>query len=150
MILEHFSAEPYLQPYSEGQKPLPRHKPDGLWVSVKGECDWKWWCEQNEFGFDRMQYRFGIELHDDARILIVKGPAALREFTDEYCEPVNDETSNIYWSRVAEQHDGIIITPYLWSCRLEAEFGWYYGWDCASGCIWNHEAIAEVRDACPV
>ena len=44
------------------------------------------------------------------------------------------------WGYLATQYQGLIIAPYLWDLRL---FGpaWYYGWDCASGCIWDLTAV---------
>jgi hypothetical protein len=48
----------------------------------------------------------------------------------------------IDWQRVAEQHQGIIITPYQWECRYSID--WYYIWDCASGCIWDPDAIESI------
>ena len=39
--------------------------------------------------------------------------------------------------------DGIIIAPYQWYCRMTVD--WYYTWDCASGCIWNLDAIESVN-----
>ena len=38
---------------------------------------------------------------------------------------------------------GIIISPYQWDCRLALESGWYYGWDCSSGCIWDISCIQD-------
>lgn len=35
--------------------------------------------------------------------------------------------------------------PYQWRRRNERGFSWYYGWDCASGCIWRASAIREIR-----
>jgi hypothetical protein len=32
----------------------------------------------------------------------------------------------------------------VWECRLDPAAAWYYGWDCASGCVWNLEVIADV------
>jgi hypothetical protein len=53
-------------------------------------------------------------------------------------------TYEIDWYRVAEQYDGIIITPYIYERRLTEYTTWYYSWDCASGCIWNGKAIANI------
>jgi len=36
---------------------------------------------------------------------------------------------------VSKEYDGIEIAPYQWDARLSLI--WYYGWDVASGCIWN-------------
>lgn len=48
----------------------------------------------------------------------------------------------IDWQAVASDHDGIIISPYNWPARHEMI--WYYPWDCASGCIWNADAITSI------
>ena len=42
------------------------------------------------------------------------------------------------WGAVAARYDGIEIAPYVWERRLEV--WWYYGWDCASGCLWRPKA----------
>lgn len=49
------------------------------------------------------------------------------------------------WAAIGKLYDGIIIAPYLWERRLNGGAMWYYGWDCASGCIWNPRAISEVN-----
>ena len=47
----------------------------------------------------------------------------------------------IDWHAVAQAYAGIEIAPYCWSLRFEYEFLWYYGWDCASGCVWELSAV---------
>ncbi|QBI98814.1 hypothetical protein SEA_BOBBY_184 [Mycobacterium phage Bobby] len=49
----------------------------------------------------------------------------------------------IDWGKVAADYGGIIIAPYQWSRRMDPH--WYYTWDCASGCIWNLEAIESLE-----
>ena len=51
----------------------------------------------------------------------------------------------IRWEEVKTLWDGIIISPYNWKCRHSPSTEWYYGWDCASGCIWNVEAIKNYK-----
>lgn len=51
---------------------------------------------------------------------------------------------HIQWEKVKKEYDGIVIAPYQWECRLRNKFMWYYSWDCASGCIWNIDAIATM------
>ena len=41
----------------------------------------------------------------------------------------------IDWKKVASKYDGIEIVPYQPKARMNLL--WYYGWDIASGCIWN-------------
>lgn len=36
------------------------------------------------------------------------------------------------------------ITPYCWPARMDPDLIWYYGWDCASGCIWDASTIHQV------
>ncbi len=49
------------------------------------------------------------------------------------------------WTRIASEYQGIIIAPYVWECRLNDSCNWYYGWDCASGCIWDAAAVALIE-----
>ena len=51
--------------------------------------------------------------------------------------------SSINWKKVQNDgFNGIEICPYLFDKRMDAQ--WYYGWDVASGCIWNKSGIADV------
>lgn len=45
--------------------------------------------------------------------------------------------------RVRQDYAGIEISPYQYECRFELT--WYYGWDVASGCVWDKEAIRAVE-----
>ena len=65
----------------------------------------------------------------------------------------------IQWAEVASLYDGIEIAPYQFERRLgyHSEIGkavsdWYYGWDCASGCIWTPKdtRIEFIEDLVPV
>ena len=48
----------------------------------------------------------------------------------------------INWQPLTEQYAGIIISPYQWKRRLDGRASdWYYGWDCASACIWDLSAV---------
>lgn len=126
-------------------------KPVGFWVSVPGEDDWPTFCRNERFAAERFEFEHTVTLAADASVLLVPGPLEMSRFHNEYSvEP--DEWTFIYgtrhgarpidWRAVAADYDGIIIAPYQWSHRLE--LSWYYGWDCASGCIWNLDAIAAM------
>lgn len=52
--------------------------------------------------------------------------------------------SAIMWPKVAKEYQGIIISPYQWERRDFFGTFWYSGWDCASGCIWDKEAIKSI------
>lgn len=126
-------------------------KPNGLWVSVEGPDDWRAWCEAEQFGC--LDCATEIVLHPDANVLRIETPDALKAFHDEYCCPPawahglpDYDEHAISWLLVAEKYQGILIAPYQWGCRLDGPMSsWYYGWDCASGCIWDASAVAEVR-----
>ena len=120
-------------------------KPRGFWVSVQGEQDWFSWCRDEEFRLHRLTVEHVVDLSVGAKILYLESVDELDSFTLEY-GVVEHKTwgddIQIDWVRVAGEYDGIIIAPYQWDRRLEHD--WYYPWDCASGCIWNLDAIAAV------
>lgn len=127
-------------------------KPNGLWLSVSGSDDWESWCRANEFGCGDIVYR--VTLRADANIAWLCSGADIDMFHTTWSEPgevwrggtapLSDEYVRLHWEvnwqRVAQQFDGIIITPYQWSRRMGGPF-WYYGWDCASGCVWKLDAV---------
>lgn len=118
-------------------------KPRGLWVSVDGEDDWQQWCQSEMPEWMNGVQRYRVHLAQPNNVLLLTD---LWGFQDEYGRIVPDRFGSKYidWPTVAKAYDGIIIAPYQWSCRMEMD--WYYGWDCASGCIWNADAIARVEE----
>lgn len=152
--LIHYSGQPLTQIRSTQQEVKSNRgstfwKPKGLWVSVEGEDDWKEWCKSEQFSLDRLAYATQIILAPDANILRLTTPQELRTFSAQYgFNPWPDislrSMYGIHWNAVAAKHQGIIIAPYLWSCRLDNDVFWYYSWDCASGCIWDAAAIAKL------
>ena len=58
--------------------------------------------------------------------------------------PNDSEESRPDWAKVASHYDGIEICPYIESRR---NMTWYYGWDVASGCVWNASGIKELIKA---
>lgn len=126
-------------------------KPDGLWVSVEGKDDWPSWCRSEDFRLRRLTHPTEIILAADANILRISGASALRKFHAAYKkrsavgEPEYCRDRAIDWGVVADQYDGIIIAPYVWSLRLDGNVRWYYSWDCASGCIWRSRAVKALR-----
>lgn len=152
MRLIHYSAEPFNFEHRRVEQPEAASfpmKPQGLWVSVKGETDW---AEQGRemFGDGGFHYASLIELTADANILRLSSVRQIDSFTEQYrcaADPRFPSISGsmIDWRRVAEQYQGIIIAPYQFERRLTPHTFWYYGWDCASGCIWNTAAVASVE-----
>jgi hypothetical protein len=159
--LIHYSNKPVLEVRSIDQRPqtkgVPR-KPRGLWVSTEGEDGWAEWCKAENFQLDCLEYQTEVLLKPQANILTLEGKEAIVAFTNEFGVPAPeylrglssffDSYGNGYgidWQKVAKKYQGIIIAPYCWELRLEDTTWWYYGWDCASGCIWNADAVAELK-----
>lgn len=145
--LNHWSAEPIANIDHRKYQLMIDWKPHGFWFDVNR--DWLRWCKSEGFREESLAHRHRIRLADNAAILRLVGTDAIRRFTEEYTVPhpalihIGDEASIlgryhravIDWPRIAESFQGIIITPYCWQARMD--FMWYYGWDCASGCVWD-------------
>lgn len=116
-------------------------KPQGFWVSdeSEGSHGWSSWCRAEEYSLGTNAY--DVELTDDANVLTISTADAVRDFHESY--GVGRGAYYVDWARVADQWQGILITPYQWSLRL-SDAQWYYSWDCASGCIWDAAAVKSV------
>lgn len=148
MLLRHYAKRPVASVYSVEQDAEPQMKPNGFWVSVD-DCgdNWKAWCEAEDFGRDRLVVLHGIDLAPNANILRLSSASEIDALTKRYAEiePRWKAAYRVRWQEIATRYDGIIIAPYIWTRRLEGGSDWYYGWDCASGCIWNANAIASIQ-----
>jgi hypothetical protein len=151
MKLSHFSPEKFIDKVesrkqrSDNDYHSAHEKPLGLWVSVDGEYCWDTWCRENDF--NRGIYRHRVILSDTAKILYITTAEELVTFRDTYArhEPRTrfQRDKYIAWADVAKEYQGIIISPYIWEKRLSEM--WYYGWDCASGCIWSSDAVSKIE-----
>lgn len=145
MRLSHFTSEPITELVDVQQSRTHNFKPCGLWVSADGEDDWPSWCRDNNFGDCGKQLRYRVELKKHHNVLLIVHPLALRDFHKDYSkESPYGHGREIDWPRVAERWGGIIIAPYQWSARMDFDMFWYYGWDCASGCIWSANEIESI------
>jgi hypothetical protein len=126
-------------------------KPRGLWVS-DDDCEenWREWCLSERFGLERMTHVYDVEIADGADVVVLRSAWDIDGFTREWGDWY--EREKIRWPDVQARYQGIIITPYIWERRLDRGANWYYGWDCASGCIWDPDALASVtlREIVPV
>jgi hypothetical protein len=121
-------------------------KPIGLWYDYNG--DWLKWCLSEEIGWIR-NYLYEVEI-DKNKILCISNVEEFERFEKEYFyHPENNFSpsfllhhSSINWQAVREKYSGIEIIPYLRVKRLTSM--WFYGWDCASGCVWDLSAF-KVR-----
>lgn len=142
-------------------------KPRGLWISAEGDDDWKSWCISERFRLSNLRHTHEVHLKPQANVLLISTLAALDDFnanygadtdSQEYKEyaaairakyghalPMSERWFGIDWRKVAAEYKGIVIAPYQWQRRLDDKMFWYYSWDCASGCIWDVSAIAELR-----
>ena len=147
--LLHYSAKPLGRVRAVPQQNHDPFKPSGLWVSVEGDDDWLSWCQAEGYRTHALAHVHQVSLRPSAHVKIIRGTDELDAFDGEFMldNPslggLGDKFHAIDWRRVASLHQGIIIAPYVWSRRHT--FLWYYGWDCASGCIWDPAAIAAVR-----
>jgi len=150
--LIHYSAAPLGPLYSvdqtDGDCRVRGDKPKGLWVSIEGEQDWKSWCEAERFSLESLRFAHEIVLAPGANILRLSTPDDIDRLTERYAAPaipgLGGRVYGLRWDQIAERHHGIIIAPYIFERRLNDHAFWYYGWDCASGCIWDAAAIGEV------
>jgi len=129
--------------YRQSIRPGGYAKPRGLWLSADGELDWPEWCEGEGFNLEALAYRTRWRIKEDSQVLHIQDMDEIFEFTDRFMAS-DDVPVGIDWGRVTQVYDGILITPYLWDARYRPKTMWYYGWDCASGCIWNLDVLERV------
>lgn len=149
LVRIHFSHQPVTEIKSTVQ-PIPDEfgfaKPLGFWYSVGRE--WDDWCASEDFAGPFAHET--ILTIDPSRVLMLRTEGDLRAFSAEYAFHASDRWSmgrSIRWDVLARAFGGIEIAPYQVGCR---DLSWYYGWDVASGCIWDAAAVVashpEVTD----
>ena len=116
-------------------------KPMGLWYCVGfGWLDFTTSDFTTFYTIGNRVHAFEISL-DGLNILKITSYDELLKFEDAYLVSNEEDVYksmrkfDIDWARVAENYDGIEIAPYIHKARMGHM--WYYGWDVASGCIWN-------------
>lgn len=152
LSLSHYSSEPLPDRLiSKTKGNLGRHfnKPDGFWLSVDGEGDWKDWCIAEEFNLAGLQYRYSITLEPDCCVPVISNKEDLLKFTACYRSTFgNDQKCDwfryIDWSNVSNDMQGIVISPFKYEWGWDTHLTWVYGWDCDSGCIWDVSAIKNI------
>lgn len=143
--LVHYSHAPVQLDDRQPEQSLGM-KPSGLWVSVG--TGWLDWCRDEQFRTDQPWFAQEVTVSVAANILTLASPGDLDAFTHSYGQRIAQKFDSHYidWVRVAAEYDGILISPYQWSRRNAPHTFWYYGWDCASGCIWNM-SVASLDEA---
>lgn len=126
--------------------PESYHKPNGFWVSVDGNKDWKAWCESEDFLIEKLVFKHNIILSEKNNILYLDNDNEILKFNDDYViGDKKDYGNKINWSELKKDYQGIVIAPYSFNLRFDMRTHWYYTWDCASGCIWDLNAIDRIE-----
>ncbi len=123
------------------------NKPNGLWYSV-GDGWFRVVLDRTNRLY-RYLYRIDIDLTD---MMVIRNEKDIIEFTKIFGSPSSgypfDEfgiSDAIDWKMVAKTYTGIEIAPYIHSNSIRMNWVWYYGWDVASGCIWDKAAFKGVE-----
>lgn len=129
-------------------------KPKGLWITPEyANYNWFEWSTSEEFRQGDLNFVHDVKFSSDARLLRLENAADIDAFTQTYGFSIMDHfglrsfsrrNDGIYWDRVADQYQGILIPTYIWERRLMAGADWYYPWDCACGCIWDAAAVESI------
>lgn len=148
MSLMHWTSTPLASLIDKTGEQKTGRKPTGLWVSDESNGDgWSSWCDAEGMMDWLHPYAYDIALRDDANVLRIDSIHVLDRFHDEWKRENTYGSFDIAWPAVARAFDGILIAPYRWERRLDGPVSnWYYGWDCASGCIWHPRAISTVSE----
>lgn len=116
-------------------------KPHGLWYSVGAEW-WDWLQYEWPTAWGNWQHVHEIEV-DESRLLRIASGRDIEAFGARYAGR-GRRGDNIDWRKVEQAgYAGIEIAPYLHDYRMDPDFSWYYGWDVASGCIWDVSIITD-------
>ena len=127
----------------------PLEKPKGLWYGCGGV--WIEWLRKNpEMAnmLKRANYLYEIKLGEE--VIQISNDDEFGDFQSYHAfslewAPDIIETAVDWKGLQEEEYNGIEICPYNPGRRSHYDSRWYYGWDVASGCIWNSAGISEVR-----
>lgn len=143
MIRTHLSQDPKLQLVDRGRNTFAAYKPVGFWYQI--DDDWERWMNSEEW-YMSYNSKYSVDV-SQVNLLEARTPKDLDRITELYQKPLIESVSTdsphyntLDWQRLFKLYDGFEIAPYIWERRLE--YMWYYGWDCASGVIWD---ISNVK-----
>lgn len=127
----------------ESTTDYPYRKPKGLWISDESDYGWAKWCADEDFNPDRLSHCHEVTLGIGTQpLLLLSTEEQVRTFDARFGYS-GRWGRGIRWEQVADVLAGIFITPYRWELRLDLD--WYYGWDVASGCVWNLSVIHDWK-----
>lgn len=119
-------------------------KPYGLWYGI--DNSWIDFCE-SEMPEWVSPHRYKLDI-DMSKVLVVDTIEKMYDMnkhvvnTEEYFHLKNYDIDWTYFDK--KGYKGIEIPRYMYELRMKNEFFWYYGWDCASGCIWSTDIIKSI------
>ena len=133
----HITHSENLEPKQVNQE-NDRPKPRGLWYGVGfGWIDFTISDFTSFYDKDKNVSVFEFDVNS-VNLLRITNFDELVAFDKEYCNST-ERYRNPDWTRLEKEYDGIEIAPYIYKGRFE--IFWYYGWDVASGCIWNPKGL---------
>ena len=97
---------------------------------------------ESDSGIDEFTHKYARNLFGSIQLLQTTEDVDKfsREYGSDLFGDIKKQFSNfVAWSEVAEDYSGIIVAPY--SRERSESYLWYYGWHCASGCIWDTDII---------
>lgn len=120
-------------------------KPSGLWLSDDGDRGWREFCERENFRVESLAHRQEF-LCSTGSWAVLRSFSDILSFTDEFCAKgtLIPGVTSIDWQRVKSAYGGLLITPYCYIARHDTRTFWYYGWDCASACVWDLRTVRAV------
>lgn len=125
----------------QDNKVYTARKPIGLWYATNNE--WKEFC--NELGETNNSFTYKVIIPDDFKLLVIDTLDKLLEFNEKFgFDERGFGMIMIDWEKVSKEYDGIEISPYQYNKVNGLNFSWYYGWDVASGCLWNNNFKVEL------
>lgn len=117
-------------------------KPKGLWYALG--TGWIDWCISEMPQWLHNTNAFRLKIHAD-KILFINTLKKLEAFDKKYRQKGKYGIERINWLAIAKKYHGVEIAPHFWKRRYDFNFMWYSGWDVASGCIWNKDAIIRIE-----
>jgi hypothetical protein len=135
------SKEPYtdFRNVRQVRPRTPHQKPAGLWYGC-GDSWIEWLRSDMPEWLEESTYLYEIKLGSD--VLQISNDEEFQKLEDDFQVFAPYGQKAMGWELIQNNgYSGIEICPYNHAGRGS---NWYYGWDVASGCIWNSRGIIEV------
>ena len=135
------SSEPWtaFKPALQVKPEYAGQKPKGLWYGC-GDSWITWIKQEMPAKLDKANYLYEVILGEE--IIQISNDDEFGNFQSEFGFSSLAGVA-INWKEIQEQeYNGIEICPYNYERRMKSD--WYYGWDVASGCIWNLSGVSDI------